>query len=324
MTLVDELQIYMKAGNGGDGVVRWRREKFIPKGGPSGGDGGRGGDIYVRAVRDISLLARYRHKDKFRAEDGEAGRVNSKKGKSGNDIIIDVPVGSVITNIKSGKRFELLEEGEVQKILRGGDGGLGNEHFKSSTNQRPQQSTQGEPGEDADMRIELELIADVGFIGFPNAGKSTLLNMLTNAHAKTGGYAFTTLSPNLGEFHGYTLADLPGLIEGAATGKGLGIKFLKHIKRTKILAHCISLENKNIIETYKNVRKEIGEYEKGLLDKPEIILLTKSDLVDENRATEAQNAIISHTGRATSVVSMYDDSSRKAVASLISQSLLKS
>lgn len=323
MAFVDELQIYMKAGDGGNGVVRWRREKFRPKGGPAGGDGGRGGNVLIRAVRDTALLAKYRHKDEFRAENGEAGRKNSQDGKNGEDVIVDLPVGVIVTNLSTGKQIELVEEGQEAVLLRGGEGGLGNENFKSSTNQRPQEATPGQEGQGADIHIELQLIADAGFVGLPNAGKSTLLNTLTNAHAKIGSYQFTTLSPNLGAFHGYILADIPGLIEGASEGKGLGFKFLRHIRRTRLIVHCVSLENEDVVKVYNEIRGELGGYDKKLLDKPELIVLTKSDVVTIEEVEEAQKKLEKHTGEEVAYVSVLDDTLMDNFTTTLSQSLQK-
>jgi len=266
MAFIDEIKIHAEAGRGGDGVVRWRREKFVPKGGPSGGDGGRGGDFYALAVRDLNILYKYKAKKEFSAPRGEDGSNKSLHGKSGDDFFLELPIGSVITklgdenlSVDEQERWQLLEEGQKVLLLKGGYGGFGNEHFKSSTNTTPQQSRTGQEGEKGDFRIELELFADIGLVGLPSAGKSSLLNALTNADAKVGDYAFTTLDPNLGDFYGYVIADLPGLIEGASEGKGLGIKFLKHVKRTKILIHLLSLENPltEIVSVYKTVRKEL-------------------------------------------------------------------
>jgi len=240
--LVDELKIYAKAGKGGDGVVRWRSERGKPKMGPAGGNGGKGGNVYIRAVRDINILSSYKNKKEFIAENGGDGMKNSMEGKDGEDLIIDLPIGSTITDLKDEKKITLLEENEQILILKGGHGGLGNERFKSSTNTTPQEFTAGKSGHESEFFIELELIADVGFIGLPSSGKSSLLNELTNTKAKVGAYPFTTLEPNLGELYSYILADIPGLIEGASEGKGLGHKFLRHIKRTKALDHCVSLE----------------------------------------------------------------------------------
>lgn len=279
--LVDTLTIHLKAGDGGDGVTRWRHEKFKPMAGPAGGNGGRGGSVYVRAVRDVNLLARYTGDKKFTAENGEAGMGGSKFGKNGEDFILDVPVGSIVTDLERERMYELLTEGETVRVLKGGSGGIGNEQFKSATNRSPQESTKGQRGEAGLFRIDLSLVVDVGFIGMPNAGKSTLLNTLTNAHAKVGDYPFTTLEPHLGDLYGFTLADIPGLIKGAAEGKGLGHKFLRHVSRTKMLLHLVSLESPDALDRYYTIREELSKYENNLADKDEWIVLTKSDLVDK-------------------------------------------
>lgn len=310
MAFVDEIKVFMKAGRGGDGVVRWLHEKGKEFGGPSGGDGGDGGSIYARAVRDLNVLARYRYKKKFKAPDGVAGEKKSMHGKDGTDLIIDVPVGAVITNLDTGKRYEFLKEGERTLLLMGGQGGWGNEHFKSSRNIRPIEAVKGEEGEEARFLIELELIADGGLIGLPNAGKSSLLNALTNAHAKVGAYAFTTLNPNLGDLFGLILADIPGLIEGASSGRGLGFTFLRHIKRTKIIIHCISLENANISDSYEVVRKELETYGEGLSSKPEVIVFTKSDLVSPETVSKAVEAM-KEVSLYVFAVSIYDEESIK-------------
>ncbi len=310
MQLIDEVTISAKAGTGGNGVVRWRQEKYIDKGGPNGGDGGRGGDVYIRGIRDVSILARYKAKRSFEAENGEHGMGGSKHGSDGADCIIDVPVGSIVTNKTTSFSFTVLKENEKVIVLRGGQGGLGNEHFKSSTNTTPERATPGREGDEADFHIELELFADVGFVGLPNAGKSSLLNALTNAKAKIGSYQFTTLDPNLGDFYGYILADIPGLIEGASEGKGLGTKFLRHIKRTKMLVHLVSFENEHMMETYKQIRKELEQYANGLDAKDEIILLTKTDVTDEATIKSAEKEF-SKLGKSVFVVSLFDDESVK-------------
>ena len=263
--LIDHITLHISAGKGGDGVVRWRREKGIPFGGPAGGDGGRGGDVYIRVVRDIQALSTYAHKFDWKADDGEAGQKRGMHGGSAHDLYLSVPLGAVLYNREYDKTYECLEEGEFV-ILRGGKGGLGNENFKTATNRAPEEFTKGEPGEYATIDIELKLIADVGIIGLPNAGKSSLLNTLTRASAKIGDYPFTTLEPNLGAYFGYVLADIPGLIEGASDGKGLGHKFLRHITRTKMLVHLVSAENDDVTEVYSTIRKELGAYDKTLLD----------------------------------------------------------
>ncbi len=279
--LVDEIKLFLRAGKGGDGVVRWRHEKSIEFGGPSGGNGGRGGAVYIEAVPDISILSKYKSKKSFMAENGTDGFRDSEHGKQGDDFVLKLPIGSVVKNLSTGEIFNLLKAGEKKQVLSGGRGGVGNEAFKSSRNVSPDKATLGEKGEQADFFIELELFADVGLIGLPNAGKSSLLNHITNAEAKVGNYAFTTIEPNLGALYEFVLADIPGLIEGAADGKGLGDKFLKHIRRTKILVHLISAENEDIKKTYKTIRDELGKFDKELLEKEEVIVLSKTDVTDE-------------------------------------------
>jgi GTP-binding protein len=319
---IDEIQFYAEAGRGGDGVVRWRREKFIDKGGPNGGDGGKGGDVYALAAQDIHLLSKYKHQKKFLAQRGEDGKGGSRQGASGKDLIIELPIGSIITNIEN-KGFVSLEKiKQKELLLKGGAGGFGNERFKSSINTTPQKATKGQEAEKGNFKIELQLFADLGLIGLPNAGKSSLLNTLTNAGAKVGSYQFTTLDPNLGDFYGFVIADIPGLIEGASKGKGLGIKFLRHIKRTKILAHLVSLESegkstsnevgnrKEIMKNYKIIRKELGDYDKTLLEKREVIILTKTDVTDEKtilkKVTEFKKL-----DKLVFTLSLYDDESIK-------------
>lgn len=314
MALIDELKIQVQSGRGGDGVVRWRQEKFIDKGGPNGGDGGYGGDVYVRAVRDIEILAKYKHKREFIAGDGAPGEGNNKHGKKGEDLTIDLPVGSLVTNETTGMQIELLKEGETQMILRGGQGGLGNEHFKSSTNVAPEKATKGKAGDSAQFSIVLSLFADIGLVGLPNAGKSSLLNGVTNAKSKIGSYQFTTLEPHLGDLYGHIIADIPGLIEGASEGRGLGTKFLKHITRTKIIAHLVSFENENMMEAYTGIRKELQQYGKGLADKNEIIILTKTDLVDEKTIAKAVKEFEKKTKKTVLTLSLYDDASIKTLS----------
>jgi GTP-binding protein len=278
---VDEITIYAKAGNGGDGVVRWRQDKFQPMGGPSGGNGGNGGDVYVRAVKDLNRLSKYTGNKSFSAQVGEAGTNQSRAGKNGDDTYIDIPVGSRITDIERHRTFELISIGQTERILKGGGGGLGNEYFKSSTNRSPAESTKGKKGEEGNFLIEVSLMVDVGLIGLPNAGKSTLLNNLTNAHSQIGSYPFTTLEPHLGDLYGFIIADIPGLIEGAALGKGLGHKFLRHVSRTKMLLHLVSLEHEDPVKEYYTIREELFQYDKTLAEKEEWIILTKKDLVNK-------------------------------------------
>lgn len=307
MAFVDELTVYIKAGKGGDGVVRWLTSRSKPKGGPAGGNGGNGADVYLEGVRDINLLSKLRYKKEFVAENGGAGGAESLYGRGGEDFIFKLPVGSIVTNTETNESVQVLKEGERILLLKGGRGGLGNEHFKSSTNRAPIESTPGKKGEDGTFYIELQLVADAGFVGFPNAGKSSLLNELTHAEAKIGSYQFTTLDPNLGDMHGYILADIPGLIEGASEGKGLGHKFLRHIQRTKLTLHCVSLENKDLFGAYTTIRKEL----ESLADKDEIIILTKTDLIDQGEVQEKVDLMKKKTGKEVFSVSIIDSDSIK-------------
>jgi GTP-binding protein len=278
MAFVDELDFEASGGKGGDGVVRWLHEKGKEYSGPSGGNGGNGGNTYIRAVRDLNLLARYRGEKRFDAPSGDDGQNSNMHGKGGDDLIIDLPIGSLVSNKTTGEMFELLTENQTIMILKGGRGGAGNAAFKSSVNITPQESTPGGAGESGTFHVELRIIADAGLVGLPNAGKSSLLNAMTGATAKVASYAFTTLDPNLGALYGYIVADIPGVIEGASEGKGLGFKFLRHISRTRLIVHCISLESTDVYADYLTVRKELEDYEGGVLaHKPEIIVFTKSD-----------------------------------------------
>lgn len=314
MAFIDEIKIYAEAGRGGDGVVRWRQEKFIPKGGPAGGDAGRGGDFYVLGVRDIHILSKYKAKKSFIAGRGEDGGNKSLHGKNGEDFVLELPIGSVVTNFETDEKWQLTKEGEKILLLKGGYGGFGNEHFKSSINTTPKEWRPGEEGEKGNFKIELELFADIGLVGLPNAGKTSLLNALTNAQARVGDYAFTTLDPNLGDFYGYIIADIPGIIEGASEGKGLGVKFLRHIKRTKMLAHLVSFENPNMLKSYKEIRKELAKYDKnlnldkdGLSEKEEIIILTKSDVIADQKIIAKKVAEFKKLKKKVFTLSLFDD-----------------
>jgi len=310
MAFIDELKLKIKAGKGGDGVVRWLHEKSKEFMGPAGGNGGKGGDVYARAIRDIGILNTYKNLKEISAEKGGDGQNKSMHGKNGPDLYLDFPIGSIITNTETGGKVFLNKEGETKLLAKGGKGGVGNEFFKSATNQRPEQFSLGKPGEEYDFFVEVELVADAGLIGLPNAGKSSLINELTNAKSKVGAYQFTTLEPALGDMYGFILADLPGLIEGASEGKGLGHKFLRHIKRTKMLLHCLSLESTKLITDYKTIRKELKDYSQELADKDEVVILTKTDVLDKKEVVAAKKKISKFNNNILTV-SILDDGSIK-------------
>jgi len=308
MAFVDEIKIHLKAGKGGDGVVRWLHLKGKEYSGPAGGNGGKGGEVYIKAVRNSSILEKYIQKTEMHAGEGEEGGKKSRTGADGVDLIIELPLGSYVRNLETDVDYELLEEGQTIKILHGGKGGLGNEMFKGPINRAPEQQTDGKPGEEGDFYIELRLIADYGLIGLPNAGKSTLLNTLTNSRSKVGNYNFTTLEPHLGDMYGVVIADIPGLIEGASEGKGLGHKFLRHITRTRTLLHCISSESEDILKDYETIRTELKAFSPDLVHKEEIILITKTDM-----STETVDAQKLFPNKEVLFVSVLDD---EAVARL--------
>lgn len=280
---VDTAKIFIQAGRGGNGAVSFRRELYIEKGGPDGGDGGRGGDVIFRATKDLNTLLNFRYKPELKAKNGESGSKRNKTGKSGEPLIVKVPVGTLVK--RSGEILaDLKFDGEEAVVARGGDGGFGNAHFKSSIRQTPRVAELGENGETFEADLELKLLADVGLVGFPNAGKSTFLSVVSNARPEIANYAFTTLTPNLGvaEIDGSNLliADIPGLIEGASEGKGLGDAFLRHVERTSVLLHLIDVYEENPGEKYQIIREELKKYQPELLDRPEIIALTKTEGMD--------------------------------------------
>lgn len=318
---IDEITLNIHSGKGGDGIVSWRHEKGKDHAGPGGGDGGKGGDVYLKGVRDIAKLSEYRFSKDFRAEDGGSGLGSNMHGKSGEDLVLELPVGSVVTDTQTGKYVEVLSEEEIF-FLRGGKGGLGNDHFKSSINQRPKEHTDGKGGEGGEFFIELRLVVDLGLVGMPNAGKSSLLNTLTSSKAKVGSYQFTTLFPNLGDMHGFIIADIPGLIEGASEGKGLGHKFLRHISRTKALLYCLSLEDEDPLKTLGVIKNEIKKYDESLLSKTEIILLTKSDLSD-GKKIEKLSKLLKKTYEYVFSVSIINDKEVKDLKDELVKTLRK-
>ena len=287
MKFLDQVKIYIKAGNGGDGSPSFRREKFIEFGGPDGGDGGNGGSIILKAERNLNTLIDFRYQQHHKAKRGDNGSGQNRTGKSGDDLILKVPIGTqVFEEDNKTMIFDFIKIGEEFIAAKGGKGGLGNTKFKSSTNRAPRKFTKGTVGEEFTIWLQLKTIADLGIIGLPNAGKSSLLAAITNANPKIANYQFTTLNPNLGvtryDNKEVTIADIPGLVEGAHKGKGLGVQFLKHIERCKSLLHMIDITSNDLIKDYKKVKNELKSYSPNLIKKKELIVLNKTDLIDEN------------------------------------------
>lgn len=282
---VDTAKVIVTAGKGGDGAVSFRREIYVDKGGPDGGNGGKGGDVIFVATNGENTLLDFRYQPNLRAQDGGAGAKRDRHGKNGDNLYVNVPVGTVVK--RDGEVLaDFTEEGEEVVVARGGDGGFGNAHFKSSVRQTPRMAEVGEPGDAFDAELELKLLADVGLVGFPNAGKSTFLSVVSNARPEIADYAFTTLTPNLGvakvDDGTLLIADIPGLIEGASEGKGLGDDFLRHVERTAVLLHLIDVYSDNVAESYKTIRRELQKYNPELAERPEVIALTKIEGLDED------------------------------------------
>jgi obg family GTPase cgtA len=288
----DYVKVYAASGNGGKGSMHLHREKFIAKGGPDGGDGGRGGHIIIRGNKNLWTLIHFKFQKHFQAGHGESGGANRSTGADGEDVYLEVPLGTIVKDAETEEVLLEITEDEQELIaLRGGKGGLGNWHFRTATNQTPRYAQPGLPGEERELLLELKVLADVGFVGFPNAGKSTLLSVITSAKPKIGDYPFTTLKPNLGiveyrDYKSFVVADIPGIIEGAAEGKGLGHYFLRHIERNSALLFLIPADSKDIVEEYHVLLNELSEYNPELLDKERLIAISKSDMLDEE-LTEA-------------------------------------
>lgn len=323
MAFVDEMHVHAVAGHGGSGVVRWLHMKGLEKGGPAGGDGGRGGDIVVEAVRDLAALAAYRYTKRIKAENGGPGEGVDRHGKNGDPVVLRVPVGSTVRVSSTNDTFELLKEGERTTVLKGGPGGYGNAHYKGPTNQNPMEFTPGKNGQTGDIHITLKLIADAGFIGFPNAGKSSLLNELTRARSRVGAYPFTTLDPHLGDFYGRILADIPGLIEGASEGRGLGSRFLKHIERTRFLVHLVSVEQEDVVAAYRAIRDELSAFGNGLDQKEELVVLTKVDLLTPEEAESLRASLEREVGKPVLPLSIADEDLVKQFSDTLTKELTK-
>lgn len=302
MKFVDEAEIHVHAGNGGNGCASFRREKFIPFGGPDGGDGGGGGSVFLVADENLNTLVDFRHQRVYRAGRGENGMSRQMHGKAGDELTIRVPVGTVIINIDTDEVIgDLTEHGQRLKVAQGGDGGLGNIHFKSSTNRAPRKATSGFPGDSRELRLELKLLADVGLLGFPNAGKSTFIRAVSAATPRVADYPFTTLHPNLGVVRidtdqSFVVADIPGLIEGAADGAGLGIQFLKHVARTSLLLHLVDMApldgETDPVAQVKSIESELKQFDKELLKRPRWLVLNKADLLPEEERKKIAKDIV--------------------------------
>ncbi|NIP38131.1 MAG: GTPase ObgE [Candidatus Dadabacteria bacterium] len=327
MKFIDEASITVQAGNGGDGCVAFRREKFVPLGGPSGGDGGKGGNVILFADANIGSLLDFRYKKVYKAQRGENGRGKNQHGKYGEDIIVPLPVGTIIKDADTGEVIHDLKiKGEEYIIARGGMGGRGNARFASSTNQAPREFEEGTEGQQKNLRLELKLLADIGIVGFPNAGKSTLISRISAAKPKIADYPFTTLIPNLGvveyaEHKTFVVADIPGLIEGAHTGAGLGINFLKHIERTSILLYMIDIsptEQKDPLAQFDVLRGELDKFSADLLDKPSVIALNKIDTLSWDQQQEIAKQF-SEKGFSARLVSAYVGTGVKELVSELGQ-----
>jgi len=318
--LIDDVTIKVRAGDGGKGAVAFN--KNLMSLGPAGGSGGNGGSVYFEGISDLSSLGQFRYKKEIRAENGGDGRGQFNDGADGADLVLKVPVGTVIKNKKTGEESEILNIGQKIQVAKGGHGGKGNFLFRSPKLTTPKRFQEGLPGEEFALRLELKLIADVGLIGLPNAGKSSLLNELTEARSKVANYAFTTLEPNLGVYYNLILADIPGLIEGASLGKGLGIKFLRHVERTKILFHLISVESENPAKDYKTVRKELRVYNKDMVKKPEYLFLSKSDMIPIEKVKK-KIAILRKLNKNAIPISIHDWESLEKVKKILNKINLK-
>lgn len=327
---IDRAKIRIKAGDGGNGVTAFRREKFVAKGGPSGGDGGKGGDVWLEASEGLNTLLHLRYNPEHKAERGRHGEGSNRHGKDGADAVVQVPVGTQIFDAESGDLvFDFTEAGQRFLAAKGGKGGWGNQHFATPTRRAPKFHYTGRPGVEKELQLELKLIADVGLVGFPNAGKSTLISVISAAKPKIADYPFTTLEPNLGvvdlgEFKTFVVADIPGLIEGASEGAGLGDRFLRHVERTKLMLHLVdvsSLSGRNPIEDYEIINRELANYNEDLATRPQIVVATKIDALDEPERLESLRERAERDGKPFLEISSVTNTGTKELVSLVARSL---
>jgi len=318
--IVDDITIRIIAGAGGKGIVAFNKTKMSL--GPVGGNGGKGGSVYIEGVSDLVALNKFRFKKEIKAENGQDGRSQLRNGRDGKDLTLTVPVGTVARNLTTGRDVELTKIGQRVRIALGGREGRGNFNFRSSTNTTPKEFEYGKLGESFEVRFELKMIADVGFVGLPNVGKSSLLNEVTRAKSKVANYSFTTLDPNLGVYYDLVLADIPGIIEGASKGKGLGIKFLRHIERTKIIFHFVAADSVDPVLDYKTVRSELGAYNKLLLEKPEYIFISKKDTASSDIIAKAAKKL-KKLNKNVTPISIFDQNSIKLVKKILNDLILE-
>ncbi len=327
---IDRVKIKVKAGDGGNGVTAFRREKFVPRGGPSGGDGGVGGSVWMEADEGLNTLLHLRYNPEHKAERGRHGEGSNRFGKDGEDAAIKVPVGTQVFNAETNELlFDFTEAGQRFLVAKGGKGGWGNAHFATPTRRAPKFHYTGRPGEEKELQLELKLIADVGLVGFPNAGKSTLISVISAAKPKIADYPFTTLEPNLGvvdlgDFRTFVVADIPGLTEGASEGAGLGDRFLRHVERTKLMLHLVdvsSLEGRDPVEDYRIINRELANYNKDIADRPQIVVATKIDSLDEPERLKSLQEAAKRDGKEFIAISSVANKGLKELVALVAQKL---
>lgn len=327
---IDRVKIHVKAGDGGDGVTAFRREKFVPRGGPSGGDGGKGGDVWMEADEGLNTLLHLRYNPEHKAERGRHGEGSNRHGKDSEDVLIKVPVGTQVFDVETNDLiFDFTESGQRFLAAKGGKGGWGNQHFATPTMRAPKYNYTGRPGGERELQLELKLIADVGLVGFPNAGKSTLISVISAAKPKIADYPFTTLEPNLGvvdlgEFKTFVVADIPGLIEGASEGAGLGDRFLRHVERTKLMLHLVdvsSISGRNPVEDYEIINRELANYNQDLATRPQVVVATKLDALDEPERLENLRACAEEDGKPFLEISAVTNLGTRELVNFVAQKL---